>query len=777
MGGDIYPWYDEERWFKERFKGDPVRGRHVLQNFCFEETQVYFRHSYGSLRVRGFEYAVLKRNGTLRYGQKNRRLYKEKCLPQEVVSALSEMFLRLADSNSEAPPVERWAASLRPPRMADFINYATKSHQAEHWLESELLRRPSVLCSSFEQARSQVVVGYKGRRGWSFIDLIVLDRQNHEIVVVELKLPKATGGAVKQIRKYAEWVKTNIHRLLRPDYGYFPGVQDPVTYRVAIAFVAPQFNSNFASYINDLLPYLVVRTFQINSDWRKTIRVEQIHEYPAEAPTIGTAGRLPEDGSSNNMRAKIFGVSHRWQNDQLTCDIIRIAAEYGLKPQFPEKQEYINLKRASDNVAVQIHKRKGQHSGRALAIGNAEENCPISQLLEGNVCFDELSGDTGRNKLWLRSEGKTFGHRKPARVFFLQNNMASAENTKDACWSEVRALINYSIARAKRHTMAAKSDSNGDEEPTSALGGAISITHGDVDGMVCAAQIIHREKGSCEVLFSNARLIANKLEQVVKRDSFPERLYVTDIPANSRAVDCVGKLTTAGVKVYWIDHHPLPENGLIERLRGVCRKFIYNEATSTPAGILLSEWLGEEEPYYRRIGKICYAYKKGTSWERNWFRLLAGHVGKAERGMLERLAFDRPFTDEDLLDIERQKAAEILTDKILSEKPQVVVTADGKRLAVYDTSGQPGVFLGQKVFRRHDVDYCIIRITERKWQIAANHNRSLSLRRLAGLHDIEGLKVRLAGRPDRLLSAEVIPPQPVPQDAQEHLVAWAQGLL
>jgi hypothetical protein len=298
-----------------------------------------------------------------------------------------------------------------------------------------------------------------------------------------------------------------------------------------------------------------------------------------------------------------------------------------------------------------------------------------------------------------------------------------------------------------------------------------------VDGMVCAAQIIRHEKGSCKVLFSNARSIASKLEQIAKCDPLPQRLYVTDIPATSRAIECVKRLNKAGVKVYWIDHHPLPENGLIERLGRVCRKFIYHEAMSTPAGILLSNWLGEGEPYYRQIGKICYAYEKGTPWERDWFRLLASHVGKAEWGMLERLAFNRPHTTEDLRHIKSQKTADDLAGKILSEKPQVVVTANDKRLAIYDTSAQPGVFLGQKVFQRHDVDYCIIRITERKWQIAANHNRSLYLERLAGLHDLEGLKVRLAGRPDRLLSAEVISPQPVPQDAQEHIVAWAQGLL
>jgi hypothetical protein len=52
---------------------------------------------------------------------------------------------------------------------------------------------------------------------------------------------------------------------------------------------------------------------------------------------------------------------------------------------------------------------------------------------------------------------------------------------------------------------------------------ALIITHGDVDGMVCAAQLIRRERGDCEVVFSNADRIARKLEAVPGSQEMPRR--------------------------------------------------------------------------------------------------------------------------------------------------------------------------------------------------------------------------------------------------------------
>lgn len=58
------------------------------------------------------------------------------------------------------------------------------------------------------------------------------------------------------------------------------------------------------------------------------------------------------------------------------------------------------------------------------------------------------------------------------------------------------------------------------------------ITHGDVDGMVCAAQLILREKSDCDLSFSNAKYINFALNKILRSSQRPSRVYVSDIPAN-----------------------------------------------------------------------------------------------------------------------------------------------------------------------------------------------------------------------------------------------------
>lgn len=305
-------------------------------------------------------------------------------------------------------------------------------------------------------------------------------------------------------------------------------------------------------------------------------------------------------------------------------------------------------------------------------------------------------------------------------------------------------------------------------------GPTIVVTHGDVDGMVCAAQLIRREKSDCDVVFSNARWIASKLGAVLRARALPPRVYVTDIPADEKAASVVEKLAERSVGIWWVDHHPWPD-GLVDRLGGICHEVIYNEAMSTPAGVLLGRWLAEEDPYCDKLGQICYAYEKGTPWERDWFCLLASYTGRSGRDVLERLAYDRPFTAEDRQRIDQQVESKQQAEEILAQKPRVEETAAGT-MAVYDLSDKQGVYLGKKVFKNHRVDYCLIRISTRKWQVASRPGSGLSLRALTGLHDLDGTGIRVEGRPNRLLAIE-LDRKAVPADAHEELIAWVQGKL
>lgn len=300
---------------------------------------------------------------------------------------------------------------------------------------------------------------------------------------------------------------------------------------------------------------------------------------------------------------------------------------------------------------------------------------------------------------------------------------------------------------------------------------ALIITHGDVDGMTCAAQLIRREHGDYRVRYSNARWIAGKLRAALTYS--PARVYVTDIPADEQAVEAVQELSEAGVEVFWIDHHPW-DDGLIERLQRLCAHVEHKEALSTPAGVLLGAWL--DDTYCRQIANICYASEKGTEWERNWFRLLSSYTAKCWDDVLERLAYDQPFTSDDLRRIGTQIEYEELAERVLAEKPHVMHTASGAQLAVYDMSANPGVYLGKKVFAHHPVDYCLIRISAHKWQIATNPRARLDMSNLVGFHERNGLQIRVGGRPSRLLSLEV-GRESTPPNAHEEITSFASERL
>lgn len=300
---------------------------------------------------------------------------------------------------------------------------------------------------------------------------------------------------------------------------------------------------------------------------------------------------------------------------------------------------------------------------------------------------------------------------------------------------------------------------------------AAIITHGDVDGMVCAAQLICREKSNCDLFFSNAKYIKSSLARILRSSQKFSRIYVSDIPANLEVVKILSALSENGAEIFWIDHHPW-QDGVREQIESYCARIVYNESLQTPAGILMGRWLKDEDPYYNQIGKICYAYENGNDWERNWFRLLSSYIGNSELDVLERLAYDRGLTKDDLQRIEQKKEDEQKAEKILNNTPQTMETKGNKTIAVYDTSKNKGVYLGHKVFKHHAVDYCLIRISQVKWQLACNPSEKYSMKHLMGRQNIDEHVFFLAGRENALLAIEKQSARDLKTNVHALLINW-----
>jgi hypothetical protein len=431
---DIYPCYEEARWFAKVFKKDPIVGRQILQRYSFTGSRTYFRPSYASIRMNGFEYARLNRDGSFRYGQQNRRLDPSACSPGELVTALDQMFERLAESSGDSRAIPEWANATFRPKLAAFIIYAAENHQPEHWLESMLLLDVSVLCETYESGRSQVVVGYVGERGWKFIDMLVLDRCHKELIIVELKAPKADGGAVTQVATYTQWVVDNMGRLLSPAYGYFPNVERPSEFHVAIAFVAPRFAANLTDYVHTHLAGFPTRLFVGNNEWRKGLKVE---EMPLSEFAREKASHMPSiTGGKNDSFA---GVSLGRGRDDLRGRLLEEANAQALQLRRISQFEYDNLDNSSGEVVAQIHTHTKRADG--LVLVSARKDCErLVHVLEQSIIGDrELSGDRGPNRNWLRGN-KPYHSKGPSAIFWVPVELA-AQPADHPGWKDVRQIL------------------------------------------------------------------------------------------------------------------------------------------------------------------------------------------------------------------------------------------------------------------------------------------------------------------------------------------------
>ena len=116
----------------------------------------------------------------------------------------------------------------------------------------------------------------------------------------------------------------------------------------------------------------------------------------------------------------------------------------------------------------------------------------------------------------------------------------------------------------------------------------VIITHGDVDGMICAAHLIRLEKSNYRLIFSNAKYVKNSLAQFLRTENKPHRIYISDIPANLKVVKIIQEIKKHGAQVFWIDHHPW-EDVVKEQIESSCNKVVYNASMQTPAGVLMED--------------------------------------------------------------------------------------------------------------------------------------------------------------------------------------------
>lgn len=136
-----------------------------------------------------------------------------------------------------------------------------------------------------------------------------------------------------------------------------------------------------------------------------------------------------------------------WENDALTQCLMQMAKD-DLIHREPNVYEYKNFwSQSTRDVALQLHKDIDKpDEGIALVIGKPDDDCPKLNFVDINDI--KLSGDKGKNKNWLRAETKTFKHRKPAKIYFINNSILSEEDDS-ADWQNIHKILRYVKYRNK----------------------------------------------------------------------------------------------------------------------------------------------------------------------------------------------------------------------------------------------------------------------------------------------------------------------------------------
>ena len=254
------------------------------------------------------------------------------------------------------------------------------------------------------------------------------------------------------------------------------------------------------------------------------------------------------------------------------------------------------------------------------------------------------------------------------------------------------------------------------------------VTSRDVEGLVCAAMIMHKEQMHCEVVLSDYISFWDDIELIATAARLPETLYVTNIDPRGASRDVLAKLTLSGTTMIWL-------NGQFDtEMYDDCYDMISDSPPLVPTSRLLAKRFGGNDLHYLNLACVSHPYGvvSLTSWHRDRHRLLLDNVLELDSGVLHRLAHEEDLTEDDFQAIlavqEWEKCKANLADQTREEIPvgdcECMIVYD---LSAYNLSGLPGLYLQEELFSYSEAESCLIRISKDTWHLMFKQLSSLSL--------------------------------------------------
>jgi len=279
------------------------------------------------------------------------------------------------------------------------------------------------------------------------------------------------------------------------------------------------------------------------------------------------------------------------------------------------------------------------------------------------------------------------------------------------------------------------------------------LTHGDLDGMVCAILVLRRSAGAdADVRITNAEHLHHALGKLARETCLPKRLFVLDIPLQmahqAPVVGALRDLSQRGVAVHLYDHH----HGWDEapEVTALCATYSVSTAKTTAAALV---WRG-----------LC-RHDRGSHV---WLRLLSERSNSSDPSIVERFgllaalmqpqhyahteAVLKALAREDELSDEYRALAEWYYEahaprqEALASRAEVLTTRAGRRIGWLDLRGEEGYLLVASHVAEQLCVELVVTVTNRTVTLGGQSiDEGTDLTALHGEHTVDGVRLVVAG--------------------------------
>jgi hypothetical protein len=281
------------------------------------------------------------------------------------------------------------------------------------------------------------------------------------------------------------------------------------------------------------------------------------------------------------------------------------------------------------------------------------------------------------------------------------------------------------------------------------------LTHGDPDGMTSAIMLLQKHGVDSEVRFSNAKKLAQSLQDVAVMEPRPEDVFIADLPlmrGREGAVETAARrLHACGCRLHLYDHHSGWDAPTMRaRLAPLFRTYVVDSRKTTAAALVWRDGLGGAPGAERWLQLLSEKDQSADDGIRHDYYLLVALMQpcnwRLSRTTLTSLARGGPPGDEQRQLVDWYERVHLPKERALAEGAEVLQARSGLRIGWADLRRERGHFnVSKLVVKYHHVD--LVATVTRGGVIFGSDSidKGPDLSALHGEHEWGGIRVSVAG--------------------------------